>query len=236
MKQGAVKSQKPKIIDNCDECPSKGDSLICSHPEASPIVEKAKLSCVYERDQNIFQQGQKPVGLYSIQSGLVKLEVLTDSGIAHTTRLLGPGDVLGYRSLFSDENYHASAIALQKTVTCFIPKNEVMSIFTKFPDLALRLLCHMGQDLRKAEDKWMDQVDKAAQARIAEALLFLTENFDSTLWTRKEIAQWAGTTPETVIRTLSEFEQKGIVSQSGRQISVLSKSHLSDLASGRVSK
>lgn len=222
-----------KIFENCDQCPSRQESVLCSHRDASTIIEKSKLTCLYEKDEIIFHQGQTPVGLYSLQSGLVKVETITERGMAHTHRLAGPGDILGYRSLFTDEKYHASAIALQKTVACFIPKNEAMSIFSKYPELAFRLLNQLGQDLRKAEARWMGQVDRAAQSRIAEALLFLTESFESNQWTRKEIAQWTGTTPETVIRTLADFEAKGLISQKGRKISVLNKPHLQGLSYGK---
>lgn len=77
----------------------------------------------------------------------------------------------------------------------------------------------------------MDQIDKGAPARIADALLFLNENFQGSSWTRKEIAEWAGTTTETVIRTLAQFEKEGIIQQNYKNFTILSEVKLNQKAS-----
>ncbi|MEQ1724026.1 MAG: helix-turn-helix domain-containing protein, partial [Pseudobdellovibrio sp.] len=77
---------------------------------------------------------------------------------------------------------------------------------------------------------WVDQIDKGAPARVADALLFLNENFAGTSWTRKEIAEWAGTTTETVIRTLALFEKEGLITQNYKNFSILSQEKLNEKA------
>jgi len=66
----------------------------------------------------------------------------------------------------------------------------------------------------------------SAIERIAEALLFLREHFHEKNWTRKEISEWAGTTTETVIRTLADFEEEGLINQTGRLITILNREAL----------
>lgn len=191
------------------------------------MIEKVRVPCSFKAGQTIFYAGNEPLGLFTIQSGLVKLEVSTASGSAHTIRLLGAGGTLGYRSLFSDEPYHATAVAIEDCELCFIPKADVFELFRTQPALAMRLLTHISKDLRQAEEKWMDQMTKGASERVAEALIFLQDHFSHQAWTRKEIAQWAGTTPETVIRTLAQFEKDQLISQSdGRNISIISREKL----------
>ncbi|MGZ3818322.1 MAG: Crp/Fnr family transcriptional regulator [Bdellovibrio sp.] len=217
----------PQNSESCENCDMREDSLLCSSPDVVSIIEKARVTCRYKAGQVIFYAGNDPLGIFTIQSGLVKLEVVSSAGTAHTLRLVGPGGALGYRSLFSNEPYHASAVAVEDCELCFIPKTEIMDIFSKHPELAMRLLSHISKDLRLAEEKWMYQMDKGASERIAEALLFLQEHFVHQNWTRREIAQWAGTTPETVIRTLAQFEKEGLIDQTdGRSIRILSKEQL----------
>lgn len=212
---------------SCEKCDIKDESLLCSSPEVVAIIEKARVICRFKEGHTIFYSGNEPLGVFTIQSGLVKLEVTSNGGSAHTLRLMGPGGALGYRSLFADEPYHASAIAVEDCELCFIPKATIMEIFKLHPQLAMRLLSHISKDLRLAEEKWMYQMDKGASERIAEALLFLQDHFTHQNWTRREIAQWAGTTPETVIRTLSQFEKEGLIDQTdGRNIRILSKEKL----------
>ncbi|HWU41777.1 MAG TPA: Crp/Fnr family transcriptional regulator [Bdellovibrio sp.] len=214
---------------SCDECEIKDESLLCSSPEALSLIEKAKLTCRFKAGQVIFYAGNDPLGIFTVQTGLIKLEVTSAAGATHTLRLMGTGGALGYRSLFANEPYHATAVAVEDCELCFIPKADIMEVFAKFPNLALRLLEHISKDLRVAEEKWMGQMDKGAAERVADALLFLQDHFSHQVWTRREIAQWAGTTPETVIRTLSQFEKEGLIDQSdGRSIQIVSKEKLKE--------
>lgn len=216
---------------SCENCDMRDDSLLCSSPDVVPIIEKARVVCRYKAGQVIFYADNDPLGIFTIQTGLVKLEVTSSAGTAHTLRLVGPGGALGYRSLFANEPYHASAVAVEDCELCFVPKADIMEIFKNHPELAMRLLSHISKDLRLAEEKWMYQMDKGASERIAEALLFLQEHFAHQNWTRREIAQWAGTTPETVIRTLAQFEKEGLIDQTdGRSIHIISKEKLRERA------
>ncbi|MFP5519728.1 MAG: Crp/Fnr family transcriptional regulator [Bdellovibrionia bacterium] len=214
----------------CATCGNKLDNIICSSgPDVVEILERSKVMTKYKPGQTIFYAGNDPLGLYTVSRGLVKLETVSATGAAHTLRLVGSGGTLGYRSLFSNEPYHASAVAIEDTEICFIPRSDIMTIFAGHPEIAMKLLNHLSKDLRQAEMKWMDQMDKGAGERVAEALLFLQEHFQHQEWTRREIAQWAGTTPETVIRTLAQFEREGIIDQTeGRLIHIKNRDKLKE--------
>lgn len=216
---------------SCQDCGAKAQNIICATNADIPRdLEKAKISCRYKRDQVIFYADNDPLGLFFVQSGLVKLEKVSEDGSAHTLRIMGPGGILGYRSLFAGEPYHATAIAVDEVELCFVPKAEILNVFRDNPEVALRLLNHVAKDLRLAEERWMDQMDKGAPERIAEALIFLQDHFHSQTWTRREIAEWAGTTPETVMRTLAQFEKESLIDQNGRQINILNKNLLKQKA------
>lgn len=221
------KDETPAPLAGCAHCGSPAKNIICAaNPGIPKSLENAKIACHYKRDQVIFYAGNDPLGLFFVQSGLVKLESLTEEGAAHTLRIVGPGGILGYRSLFAEEPYHATAIAVDKVDLCFVPKANVLEVFKNHPEVALRLLNHVSKDLRLAETRWVNQMDKGAAERVAEALVFLHEHFQNQTWTRREIAEWAGTTPETVMRTLAQFEKEGLIDQSGRQIQITNKNLL----------
>ncbi|OYZ16072.1 MAG: transcriptional regulator [Bdellovibrio sp. 28-41-41] len=209
--------------DSCLTCEAKQHSALCSSPEVVRVIDKVKVVCNYKAGQIIFQQGQDPLGLFAVQSGLVKLEVNSMDGHAHTLRILGPGGIAGYRSLFARETYKANAIAIEDTSLCYIPKTELFQIFAQHPEATLNFMQSICKDLGSAEEKWVAQMDKEASERIAEAILFLQDHFNDQKWTRKEIAQWAGTTPETVMRTLAQFEKEGLIDQAGRKIIILNR-------------
>lgn len=215
-------ARKPSPTD-CSECEHRENNPICSAaPEVAAILNRHRRSLSFNTGDVLFREGDTPEGLFTITDGLVKLECVSDDGVAHTLRWVSVAGPLGYRSLFADEPYSASAVAITPVEVCFTPKNIILQIMKDYPHSAVGLLEHLAKDLRQAEEKWIRQVDRSATERIAEALLFLQDQFASQAWTRKEIAQWAGTTPETVIRTLAQFEKAGYLDQSdGRMIRVL---------------
>lgn len=216
---------------DCKKCETKNKGFICStSDEISTAISKIKADCRYKVGDTIFRTGDSPLGLFSVRSGVVKLETLNEEGSAHTLRLVGPGGLLGYRSFFQGEPYKKTAIVMENTEVCFLPRKEVMEMFTCHPDLALKMINQLTGDLDQAEAKWVDQIDKGAAARVADALLFLNEKFSGSSWTRKEIAEWAGTTTETVIRTLAQFEKEGIISQNYKNFNILNVPKLTDKA------
>lgn len=216
---------------DCEKCESKSKGFMCStSDEISEQISHIKADCRYKAGESIFRAGDKPVGLFSVRSGVVKLESLNEDGDAHTLNLVGAGGLLGYRAFFKGTEYRTSAVALEDTEICFLPRKEVLELFNCHPELGLKMVNQLSLDLDRAESKWVDQIDKGAPARIADALLFLNEKFSGTSWTRKEIAEWAGTTTETVIRTLALFEKEGIISQNYKNFTVLSEEKLNEKA------
>ncbi|MBX3041591.1 MAG: Crp/Fnr family transcriptional regulator [Bdellovibrionaceae bacterium] len=215
---------------DCDVCPTRAQNPVCSVDGALSRVQDVRTTSRYSAGQVIFYAGNDPLGLFTVQTGLVKLEALSPEGDAHTLRLMGPGCILGYRALFASEPYRATAIAVEDSQLCFIPKTEMLKVFEEFPAVAMNLAKQLSVDLRRAEEKWVQQIDHQAPSRIAEALLFLTDHFSTQSWTRREIAEWAGTTPETVMRTLSTYEKQGLIALDGKSIRILSRPSLSEKA------
>lgn len=213
-------------LTQCLKCENREMSPLCSVHGADEEVRRSRAEVHFKAGQTIFYEGNAPIGLYVIQSGLVKLQSTSPDGFTNTLRLLNAGQALGYRSLFADETYRASAICVEDCTLCFLPKNVLSEIVKNYPQVAMNLLQQLAKDLRTAEDKWITQVNKGAPERVAEAILFLDDQFHDQPWTRREIAQWAGTTPETVMRNLSQFEKEGLISSQGRVYTILNRAKL----------
>jgi CRP-like cAMP-binding protein len=229
MKKSSVALHNPA---DCNTCEAHEKSFLCATSNGiSEAISGFKADCTYQAGDVIFRAGEAPLGLFAIRSGVVKLEAINEEGDAHTLKLIGAGGVLGYRSFFKGQPYQKTAIVMETTEVCFLPKKEVMNLFNGHPELGLKLINLLTNDLDRAESKWMDQIDKGAPARIADALLFLNESFQGSSWTRKEIAEWAGTTTETVIRTLAQFEKEGIIQQNYKNFTILSEVKLNQKAS-----
>ena len=207
-----------------------GTAFCVLSKQALQELSDSKRELQFKKGEMIFSEGSVPNGLYCVSKGIVKLETTSARGDGHILRLIKAGDVLGYRSLFANESYSANAIAVEPVEACLIPREKIQDLCQRHPELALQFLKSVSSELRRSEERLVAAIDKDATERVAEAILFLKDNFSSPIWTRREIAEWAGTTPETVMRTLAALEDQGLIEQEGRKIEIVDKQRLLDLA------
>ena len=235
MKTAANKIEVPP----CEKCGNLSLSIFCSlsKPEMAQMAH-AKSFNLYKKGQVIFYEGNMPQGLYCIYSGKAKIHKLGDDGKEQIVRLAKKGNVLGYRALLSSDNYFATATALENTLVCFFPKNMYLNLLGNNPQFAMKTIQMLSSDLRIAEQKITNMAQKHVRERMAEALLLLKEFFGleednatiNTILTREDIGNIAGTTTETSIRILSEFNKSKLIKLTGKKIKFINHKELLKIA------
>ncbi|MBI2082129.1 MAG: Crp/Fnr family transcriptional regulator [Deltaproteobacteria bacterium] len=230
------KPAKPR----CEVCPSRLLGVFCTL-EGGVLDEfnKHKTTNEYKKGQVIFYEGNQAYGLYCIFSGKVKLYKTGVDGKQQIVRIVGPGDLLGYRAFFSDEPYHATGEVLEDATICCIDKNAFLSVLAKNSQLAFNVIKKMSKDLRVAEDLATSIAQKSVRERMAELLLMLKETYGKQTkkghvieihLSREELAEMIGITQETAIRLLSEFKKDGMIEVKDREITVLDSKSLLETA------
>ena len=97
----------------------------------------------------LYEEGAVAPSVYTLRSGLIKLKVDRPNGSQRIVRLLRPGDVAGMETLVG-ERYHHTAIALQNTDVCRIPREVVMQLDQTNPGVHQAL-----------QQRWQRSVDQA---------------------------------------------------------------------------
>ena len=224
----------------CQTCEARllGIFSICNHQEIDHLNE-TKSCQFYKKGQSIFQEDHRPSGIFCVSKGKIKLVKLGNEGKEKIMRISTVGDLLGYKALIANTTYTATAIALEDSSVCFIPKGEFMDLLTDNRELSnsfTRLLC---RNITEFEEEIVELAYKSVRERLAEALLLLRKKFeddhgngDIISITREDLANLVGTAKETVIRLLSDFKDKGIIESSGRKIVL--KDHRTLLALSNV--
>lgn len=225
---------------NCENCQSRSKGIFCELEHLSlGEVSRNKVMNTYKKGQVIFYQGNPPFGLYCINSGKIKITKMGNDGKESIVRLASDGDVLGHRSLFSNENYTATATALEDTAVCFLDKKFILTAIAEQPSIAVNIIQKLSKEMGSAEAKSASMFQKNVRERLAELLLTLSRSYgikedqrtriDIKL-TREEIASLIGTASETVIRFITEFKDEGLIEQEGKTIFVLDQDGLLELA------
>lgn len=229
-----------KSVD-CEHCESRDKGIFCELEHAALNgVSEHKVMNHYKKGQTIFFQGNPPFGLYCINKGKIKVSKIGSDGKESILRIAGPGDVLGHRSLFSNENYSASATVIEDSDICFLDKNYIHQAIKENPSIALNLIQKLSRDMGAAESRNASMSQKNARERLAELFLnfkkaYGVEEADGR-WrleiklNRDEIASMVGTANETIIRLISEFREEGILEQEGKVMFIIDEKKLLEFA------
>ncbi|MCC5919114.1 MAG: Crp/Fnr family transcriptional regulator [Cyclobacteriaceae bacterium] len=224
----------------CELCASRKKSLfsdVSSEHMCSISDHKSMIS--HKKGQILFYEGTRPLGLFCISHGVVKVYKTASNGKEQIIKLAKAGDFLGYSSLLSEEAYLNTASIVEDASICFIPKENFFKLLHTDSDFSRRLTAAICKDLGVAEERITDTAQKSIRERLAQTLLMLSETYGidgeesrkiDVALTREEIAGIVGTATETVIRLLSEFKKDKLIDLQGKKIIILDKHRLSKTA------
>lgn len=192
---------------------------IFNHLNTDNLREMAKAthSESYGRGEIIYHPGEPSEKLYIVHQGRVKIYRLSESGKEQLIRILGPGDFTGELALFSTTMHDDYAEAMEDTELCTMQRGDLQAYLLKYPAISLHILSEFSNRLTQTEKQLARLATESADKRIAAYLLELSESQKLRTvklpMTRKDLAAFLGTTPETVSRKLTEFENAGWIEQ-----------------------
>ncbi|WP_396218272.1 Crp/Fnr family transcriptional regulator [Flavobacterium sp.] len=218
----------------CEQCIVREFSAIKALKKDELLrIADCKTSYTVKKGETVFNEGDALNGIYCIKDGVCKLSKLSDNGKDQIVKLVKKGELLGQRSLISEEFTNLSAVAVEDMQICFIPKQEILQFFNENNQFSLNMMKSVCGDLKDADDNMVNLAQKTVKQRLAETLLKLETDFgiheDGSLkiqLSREEIAGMIGTATESCIRLLSEFNKEGWISLQGKKITITNKKEL----------
>lgn len=227
---------------DCIICSERGHSVFCNlSVDELKKLNQHKTCFAYKKGENIFLQGIQQRELYCVHDGKIKLVQNGQEGKEQIIELVRKGDILGYKEILGDQNNSCTAIAMEESRTCLIPKKLFIAMLEKNSGFTFDLFKLLTSKLRLIENNLVDLVQKPARERLAKIVLSLKDlyGFGSDNCTinisikRDEIASIAGITRETATRLLYQFHRDKIVELIGKRIKILNLQHLAKIANGR---
>jgi len=198
----------------------------------------------FEKDEYIFFEGDPPEALYIVKAGRVKLLRHSLEGRDVVLDVIGPNRMLGEMAVFEGAPYDFTAQAMEPTVLISIARQDFLALLRRFPPLSLAVIAELGRRLRAASDLVHSLAVERVERRIARVLLKMADAagrpaegqgtlIDVTL-TRQDVADMAGTTVETAIRTMSRLRQQGIIATKRGRVIILDRDRLLAVAEDRA--
>ncbi|MGC4042060.1 MAG: Crp/Fnr family transcriptional regulator [Flavobacterium sp.] len=221
-------------MSKCEQCIVREFSSLKALTKDELVrMANCKTSKIVRKGEIIFSEGETINGVFCVKDGVCKMTKLSANGRDQIVHLVKKGELLGQRSMISDEPANLSAVALEDMQVCFIPKSEVLHFFNENNKFSMAMMKTICGDLKEADNIMVDMAQKTVKERLAHALLYLEDNFgtnaDKSLklqLSREEIANMIGTATESCIRLLSELNKAEVISLSGKKITITNRKEL----------
>lgn len=214
---------------SCDTCDINSISVFNKLTiDELNLLNFEKVCQIYKKGTIIYNEGSRISGCFCIFNGIIKLYKTGFEGREHIIRFAQRGDIIGYRSLLSNDVACHTAKVLEDARVCYISGDTFFKLLESNSKFSLEMLKLACIELGEANAFIADISQKTIRERLAEALLILIDSFGldedknlKIILTREELSNIIGTTTESVSRLLSEFKDNNWIEINSRKIKVL---------------
>lgn len=185
----------------------------------------------YKPREVIFRTNDYPHYLYFIDKGQIKTYRLNDDGKELITNIYRTGDFFGYQPILEDRTYDENAEAIEKCKIQRIPKDDFMALMHQNWSIAFKMIKMISKSLSEKEEELIRMAYDSVRKRVALRLLEMIpeEGKEAFSIYRTDLAALVGTTSETLIRTLTELKDLGIIETDGQKIILLDRQKLTQI-------
>jgi CRP-like cAMP-binding protein len=190
-------------------------------------VGDGKTISTYYQNEVVFSQGNVANAAFYIQSGNVKLTVVSKHGKEAVIAMLGPGCFFGEGCLNGHPLRIATARTVDESVITRLEKVVMLATIRSEPDFSELFMSHMLTRNGRIEEDLIDQLFNSSEKRLARLLLLLA-NFGKEgrpepivgKFSQETLAEMIGTTRSRVSNFMNKFRNLGFIHYSGSTIEV----------------
>jgi CRP-like cAMP-binding protein len=198
--------------------------------------EKAGDITSYRKKQTIYSERNHAYRLYRVAQGKVKTYKLNDDGKELVTGLYNAGDYFGYIALLEGADYREYAAAMEDSEIASIPKEVFAEIMETNSEEMHRFIRLLAGNVATKEEQLLNMAYNSLRKKVAGALLQLSQKYKAEKDTqfamqisRENLAAIAGTAKESLIRTLSDFKDEGLIEIQASNITILNERKLAGM-------
>lgn len=202
-------------------------------PSMLNLVDDKKATLNFKKGESIFHADDPAQAFYCISSGQVQLYRASRSK-EQAFGVYGAGTWLGYRNALAGNSFEHSARCLTSVKVCKVERGVLDGFVNRFPAFTKAILGELAGGWADSERQVYNLGARSVKERLADYILSLRQDHDGKSdidfpLTRETLASLLGTTTESVIRTLSDFRQRGWIDFHEGRISLVKEKELERL-------
>ncbi len=194
------------------------------------MLERSTLVRNFERGEKIFTEGDAAAGLYCVRGGVALLSYKDALRAERAVRMVGPGDLVGYRSLFAEEPHMTTAEALTACHVCFFPKTTIVRLTDTYPMFSRLIFRKLARDLGSRSGLFIREQHLPIRFRFIHFLRMMATRYGIANRNgvvcvklpimRRQIASLLSARPESVARAITDLERAGLAVFDGRNVTI----------------
>jgi len=213
-----------------------------SYPLCQPAGETGPNPTNHRRTLNkgdhLFRTGDAFRAIYVIQSGCIKISMLSSGGDVQVLRFALAGEPVGMNAI-GNSHYPCNAVALEPTELCELPFAQLEMRAREYPPVQHHLLRLLSEEIVMDERLMAMLGRQKAETRLANCLLNFHQRYQQQESTdtsfrlpmsRQDMGDYLGLSLETISRLLSRFQAEGLLRVQGRQVYLLDLQRLQSIA------
>ena len=184
----------------------------------------------YSKDSVILVEEEVGTALFVIIEGKVKVSRSSSDGKEVILNIISEGDIFGEMSILDGMNRSATVTAIEETELFILQRKEFIDLLNKHPEISIALLSELTKRLRNADRKIKALSLKDAEGKVATVIMQIADESGrikqgiveiEKLPLQQDLANMAGTSRETISRTIHSFAKKGLVELEGSKLRIL---------------
>ncbi len=220
---------------SCLECTNGSICFKKLIPSELEFINQKKTQVNYRKGENICKQGAIYSSVLYVVKGLVKIYLECPGNKDINVRISKPHEFIGLSGVCGDDVFNYSAQAIKDSTVCFIDKESFNQLVLSNGKFALEIIKGYCLKEKKLFNKVRSLGHKQMHGRLADTLTYLCgDNFkDENVFSyisRKDIANFACISTESVVRILSELKQEKIIAMNGKKIEILQNNLLEEIS------
>ncbi len=184
----------------------------------------------FTKDSVILFEHETGSALFVIIKGKVKVSRVSDDGKEVILTILNESDFFGEMAILDGMSRSANVTAMEDSELFIVQRSEFLEMLHSHPEISIALLQELTNRLRSADMKIKSLSLKDAEGKVATVILQIADDVgkikQGTVEIEKlpyqhDLANMAGTSRETISRTLHSFAKKGLVQLDGSKLRIL---------------
>lgn len=183
----------------------------------------------YKKDSTVLHENETGSALFVIISGRVKISRQSDDGKEVILTILNESDFFGEMAILDGMSRSATVTAIEESELFLIQRADFLNLLQEHPEISVALLQELTQRLRASDLKIKSLSLKDAEGKVASVILQLADDIGKIKQGKVEIerlpfqhdlANMAGTSRETISRTIHSFAKRGLIELEGARLRI----------------